>query len=186
MHGCGALKKHLNKNLFSNSCADVCKKVYSSPVPKTKRHRVTKPSSSHRQPLKNPAPAVRTLRSRRQQAQPRSVTGGEAAAPRNESCQTSGALRWAQQLPVSAQKRGTPAPIWGSERCLAQILICKAQPVRSERRGAHSLGDPTSHRQRWLSSTSARHVHDAGRPMCKCKKSQPGPWQQGPNPSASQ
>ena len=77
-----------------------------------------------------------------------SVMQREAMWPRTATHHPAGALRWAQQLPVSAQKRGTPAPIWGSERCLAQILICKAQPVRSERRGAHSLGDPTSHRQR--------------------------------------
>ena len=41
-------KKHLNKNLFSNSCADVCKKVYSTPMPQTKRRRVPSDRAAHR------------------------------------------------------------------------------------------------------------------------------------------
>ena len=34
-------KKHLNKNLFSNSCADVCKKVYSTPIAAKRSDRVS-------------------------------------------------------------------------------------------------------------------------------------------------
>ena len=42
------------------------------------------------------------------------MTRGEAAAPRNKSCQTSGALRWAQQLTGTALIEISKAPASGA------------------------------------------------------------------------
>ena len=108
-------------------------------MPQTKRHRVS--GSAHiQEPLKNPAPAVRN---RRQQAQPRSVTRGEAAEPRTTSCQTSGALRWAQQLTDTALIEISKAPASGAAGTRQRGYACKpfervAKPMRQSLR-AHGF-----------------------------------------------
>ena len=127
-------QKHLNKNLFSNSCADACKKVYSSPIAAKRSDRVTSHRAATDRFIYNPAPAVRTRKSRRQQAQPRSVTRGEAVAPRNESCQTSGANRWAQQLTGTALIPISKAPASGAAgaRLLGEMPATASQEAENQ------------------------------------------------------
>ena len=131
-------KKHLNKNLFSNSCADVCKKVYSSPIAakrsdKVSGSAVTTEGSLTVRPLRFATKTTAGAHSRRERVI-------EAAAPRNESCQTSGALRWAQQLTDAALIEISKAPASGAAGTRQRGYACKLSigelPGQRKRYGA--------------------------------------------------
>ena len=134
-------------------------------------HRSTQSSdrvsgSAHiQEPLKNPAPAVRTLRSRRQQAQPRSVTRGEAVAPRNESCQTSGALRWAQQLTDTALIEISKAPASGAAGT-GTAGICLQRLRKRPRTTASATGGAAAFNQGEGNGKCIRKKRDAGSNQC--------------------
>lgn len=103
----------------------------------TKRHRV----SRHRPVHRHSALTTSLLRfAQRQQAQPRSVTRGEAAEPRTTSCQTSGALRWAQQLTDTALIEISKAPASGAAGTRQRGYACKLSigelPGQRKRYGA--------------------------------------------------
>ena len=91
---------HIFVNFSTNTCHLGCKHVYNAPMPTKTRHRVSGSAVTTEGSL-----TVRLLRFATKTtagAHSRRERVIEAAAPRTRSCQTSGALRWAQQLTGTA------------------------------------------------------------------------------------